>query len=222
RYPLAGASPTPRPRTPVGALVVTAGHEIVARSSEHEGGVALSLAGTTLHDRGGPTGFPVCERGERVAAAQLLPRPHLFARDGVDGGVAAAALPARFLAARCAGPVVATVDATGTLRLARAGDKAAWGSLPGVGTAFALADLDDVGALELVAAGFRPPGAGDALGFYKIGADGTARPLRKPSPTTAGVVALAPRDFHGDRPIDVVAAIRTADPGRSDLWLPRC
>jgi hypothetical protein len=201
RAPLSGPAPVPRPRGPVGALVVGADGQIHARSSEHAGA------------------FPLCERADKIVEASLVPGQHLFTRDGVDLGVPAAALPPRFLAARCAGPVLAIVDAAGTLHLARAGDKAAWGRIPGVGTAFALADLDGDGALEVVVAGFRPPGAGDTLTFYRIGLDGSARALRRPTTTPGGVVALAAGDFDGDGAIDVVGAVRTGDPTRSDLWL---
>jgi hypothetical protein len=206
RHALEGPTPVPRPRTPVGTLAIAAGGQIVARSSEHTIGATLSLAAGTLVKAGDARDYPLCEG----AAASLVGSTAVFA-DAAGN---------RFLASGCGAGLTGTVDAAGTLRLLRPGDKAAWSVVSGAGTAFALADVDADGTPELAAAAYRAPGTGDVLTIYRLGADGAARAARRGTAVAGGVAALAGGDLDGDGVADVVAAVRSADAApRYELWL---
>jgi VCBS repeat protein len=223
---LEGPPPVPRPREPVGALVVADG-QILARTSEHALGLVaapdkglLARAGTfksyalcALHDANGK---------QHIAAATLGPGVSWFAGSAVAFQPALAmapALPAKIVAATCGGGILAVADAEGKLRLWRDGDQAPWIVLDGVGTAFQVVDLDADGQLEVVASAYRPPGTGDVLGVWRLAADGSATLVRRGNPLTGGIVAVAAGDFDGDGLPDIVAAVRLVGSTRSDLWL---
>ncbi len=190
RVPLEGAAPVPRPRQPIGTIAV-AGGEVRARSSEHAEGVVLRDGRKV----GAPKGYPSC-----AGDLELAPGTLTFLRDRE-----------RWVGVACAGDVVAAVDAAGTLRLGRGGQ------IAGVGFAFQIADLDGDGTLEAVVSSYRPPGTGDALSLYRIGADG-ARLVRQGAQLAGGVAAIAAGDFDGDGAVDWVAAVG-AGGTRYDLWL---
>ena len=215
RAPLEGPPPVPRPRTPVGALVVTDldGHRaIVARSSAHAAGGIFTLAAGSLTRTGDEKAFPVCGDAGKLTAVDLVPGLALFGKEP-----ASASLPARFLAARCGGGLLAVLDAQGVLRLWKPDAKTPVAQIAAAGTAFAVADLDGDGEPELVAAAFRAPGAADAFTIYSI-ADGSARVLRKGPATPAGIVAVTTGDLDGDGAPDVVGASRGSGT-QVDLWL---
>jgi hypothetical protein len=130
-----------------------------------------------------------------------------------------APLPERFLAAACGAGLLGAVDAGGVLSLTRAGDRRPWASLPGVGTAFAIADLDGDGAPEVVTAAYRAPGTGDLLAVHRLSADGTARLARRGTALRRGVVGLAAGDLDGDGVTDAVAAARAPGETEVELWL---
>jgi len=190
RTPLEGPAPVPRPRLPVGTVTVAAG-EIRARSSEHAEGAILVGGKKT----GSPKGYPTCA-GEIVLAAGVT----TFAR-GKE----------RVVGVACAGDIVATADLAGTMRLSSGAE------IAGVGYAFQIADLDGDGAIEAVTSAYRPPGAGDALDLYRIGADGTHL-VRKGTPLVGGVVGIAAGDLDGDGAVDWLAAVGAAGT-MYDLWL---
>ncbi|HKA86685.1 MAG TPA: VCBS repeat-containing protein [Haliangiales bacterium] len=190
RVALEGAAPVPRPRQPIGTIVV-AGGEIRARSSEHAQGVVLRDGKKV----GAPKGYASCAGDLELVAGTVT-----FVRDRE-----------RWVGLACAGDVVAAVDAAGTLRLSRGGQ------IAGVGFAFQIADLDRDGALEAVVSAYRPQGTGDALSLYRIGADG-ARLLRQGAQLPGGVAAIAAGDFDGDGAVDWLAAVG-AGGTRYDLWL---
>jgi VCBS repeat protein len=185
RRALEGATPVPRPRTPIGTLAVVGGL-VAARSSEH-----------------GAADFPLCDG--RSAAL-------------VGSTAVLSDLSAKFLAAGCGDSLFATVDAGGTLRLTRPGQRNAWSVINGVGTAFAIADIDGDGQVEVVASAWRAPGTGDVLTVYRVAADGAAKPARRGTPVAGGVAGIAAGDFDGDGAIDAVAAVQAGN-GRYELWL---
>jgi hypothetical protein len=94
-----------------------------------------------------------------------------------------------------------------------------WAQIAGIGTEFAMVDLDGDGALELVASSARAPGTGDALTIYKLAADGSAKVLRRGSALSGGIAGIAAGDFDGDGQIDIAAAVRLPGSTRSDLWI---
>jgi hypothetical protein len=190
RIALEGGAPVPRPRQPVGTVVV-AGGEVRARSSEHTDGIVLRDGKKV----GSPKGYPSCAGDLLLAEGTMT-----FVRDREH-----------WLGLVCAGELIAAVDAGGTLRLSRGGQ------ISGVGFAFQIADLDGDGALEAVVSAFRPPGTGDSLSLYRIGADGT-RLLRQGAQLGGGVAAIAAGDFDGDGAVDWLAAVG-ATGTRYDLWL---
>ena len=210
RAPLDGPAPVPRPRAPVGTVVVAqldGKPQILARTSEHTAGAALTFAAGILARGAEPKGFPLCADGAKVVASELVPGQHVFAT--VLGAP-------RFLSLRCAAGLVGAVDAQGLLRLGRPESKTPAVQVPGSGTAFVVADLDGDGALELVTSAYRPPGAGDAFAVYALG-DGGARALRRNQPTDGGIAAMAAGDFDGDGLLDLVAISRGAGTQVS-LW----
>lgn len=201
RVRLDGRAVLPRPRTPVGTLV---GERLAARSSEHGPGASYAWQNGALVKTGSVDGYPVC-----AGAANLVAGAAIFA--------GSAPLPERFLAAGCGAGATGSVDASGILRLIRGG--AAWAIVPGVGTAFAIADLDGDGVPEVVTAANRAPGTGDLLAVQKIGGDGSARPARKPTAVPGGVAAIAAGDLDGDGVVDVLAAARAPGETQVELWL---
>ena len=212
RAALEGPAPLPRPRVPVGSVVVAdvdGRRQILARSSEHTAGVALLFSAGTLARGVEPKGFPLCADGARVLGGDLVPGQHVFAP-----------IPnvPRFLALRCGGGLVGAVDPQGLLRLFRpdAKTQAPAVQVAGSGTAFVIADLDGDGGLELVTAGFHPPGAADAISVYAVG-DSAVRPLRRTQATDGGIAAMAAGDFDGDGLLDFVAMSRGAGTQVS-LW----
>ncbi len=195
RASLEGPAPLPRPRTPAGALAVVDG-QIHARSSERAAGAIFVLSAAALARVGEPRDYPMCPSG----SATLVPGRALFQRDAEV-----------FLAAGCGGGLAAVVDAAGALKLGKTVVK-------GVGTAFAIADVDGDGGLELVSSAWRAPGAPDALAIHRLEADGSVRPAARPTNAPA-IAALAAADFDGDGVVDVIAAARTeGDERRYGLW----
>jgi len=200
RAPLDGPAPLPRPRVPAGALI--AAGPIAARSSEHAaGGSYVWQNGALVRGGEAVSGYPTC-----AGMASLLPAVPIL------GGVPS--LPERFLGVACAGDAVAVVEPGGSLRIARGGAPAV--TVADVGTAFAMADLDGDGNLELVASSYRVAGTGDLLSVRRL-ADG--RPLRRPTPTRDGVAGIAVGDLDADGTPDVVAATRLQGDTKAELWL---
>jgi hypothetical protein len=210
RTRLEGAPSAPRPRFAIGTLVALAEPgsplQLRARSSEHGGGSFGWQTGTMVRTADA-SGFPTC-----AGPATLLPGVALFAG-------AVPPFPERYLAAGCGGGLIAVLDPGGTLRLHRPGERAARSTLPGIGTAFLVDDLDGDGVAELVAAAYRAPATGDQLTVWRLGADGAVQRLRKPTALAAGVVALAAGDLDGDGALDVVAVARQPGATQVELWL---
>ncbi len=207
RAPLEGPPPVPRPRTPVGALVVAdldGRRAIVVHSSAHAAGGIFTFAGGTLSRAGDEKAFPVCGDAGKVTTVDLVPGLALFGKE-------------RSVATRCGAGLVAVLDTQGVLHLWKPDAKTPYAQVPASGTAFAIADLDGDGKPELVTAAFRAPGGADAFTIYSL-AEGAPRVFRKGPTTPAGIVAVTTGDLDGDGAPDVVGASRGAGT-QVDLWL---
>lgn len=235
RLALPGPEAPLRPRTPVGALVVTAegGATVVrARSSELGAGAVLAWRSGQLLATGSFGGFPLC--GEQ--SVEMWPGRHLFATAAFAAASAATpgtwpevrspvltALCREFAGASSGAPlrVHAVVDVTGQLLVRRAGPCTgavcvADVSVPGVGYALDIADVDLDGVPELIASGHLAPGEADRVVVARLAESG---PTPLFTHTFGGaVVAVAAADFAGDgRPLVVVAVRPVGTPG-VELW----
>lgn len=210
RAPLDGAAPVPRPRSAVGTLVV-ADNTITAASSDHDTNTVYRWQAGQLVRLDAPAQprrtFPFCAG----TSGQLLPGQHLYA--GLTTPTE------RIVSAQCAGTWLATVDPSGLLRIYADAGKTALATLTGVGAAFALADLDGDGELEVVTSAYRPPGSGDRFTISRIGANGAVQLVQRSNLVPGGITGLATGDFDGDGAIDIIGATRTVGAPRSELWI---
>jgi hypothetical protein len=224
-----------RPRRPLGALVVAdldrdGKAEILARTSDLERGVELGIArdGKALQLRRELAAYPLAAgpggKGVELVSALAQPGLDLFAASSVSVAPGAVpdwlkALPASFYSLRRGsiasprGPrrFIGVVDAGGGLSLIGPDAGSTIASGPRAGIAFDLCDLDDDGALEVIASGLDGPDVEDGLAVTRltVGASGAAlKPLWR-SPSLGGqVVAITHGDFDGNGKLEVAAAVR--------------
>jgi hypothetical protein len=230
RHRLPGPAAAPRPRDPVGTLVLrrTAGEvEIVARSSDLAEGVVLALERGALVERGRVAGFPLC--GGR---AELVPGLNHFAPDRVSwDGASAIELPAAFAAATCFAGLVdprgypieaaGAVDLDGRLHLRCAGrdgpcEPPVAGPIDDAGYAFAVIDLDRDGRPELALARASAPGELDEVRVLGR-KNGAAHPLHRRR-FHGGVVGLVAADADGDGADELIVAVRFFGSTQVTLW----
>jgi hypothetical protein len=164
-------------------------------------------------------GYPI------LAAVSASPVPGVRQLGKVQVQVTPApALPERMIAldgavAR-AGPLLASVDLDGTLRVWKLGQKNHWVQLAGAGHAVEIADLDDDGKVELISSAARPAGFGDQLLIRSLRDDGTAKVAYRET-TRGGIAAIGAGDLDGDGAVDVVAFVRELGQRKGELWLVR-
>jgi hypothetical protein len=238
RLTLPGDPPAIKPRDPIGALLVAdvtgdGVPEILARSSELDGGVVVGLRDGSLARQGSFADYPAVVLRDpggaaHVGASRLSDGVNYFSKDAFDlspawKGFVAPALPERFLTIEGlelpGRTLLGVVDEAGELRLHEAGAAAPWVTIADVGAAFELADLDGDGDVEVIASSAKPPGDGDSLTIHSIAPDASARIVHRGSPLRGGVAAIASGDFDGDGWVDVIAAVRLVGATRSDLWI---
>lgn len=235
RHRLGAPAAAIRSRRPIGALVVAdldrdGKAEILARTSELERGVELGIArdGKALQLRRELSTYPLAagpgSKGIEVVSALAQPGLDLFSASSVSVTPGAApdwlrSLPASFYTLRrgniasSRGPrrFIGVVDASGGLSLYGPDAGSTIASGPRAGIAFDLCDLDDDGALEVIASGLDGPDVEDGLAVTRltVGASGAAlKPLWR-SPSLGGqVVAITHGDLDGNGKLEVVAAVR--------------
>jgi hypothetical protein len=243
RAPLSGPPPSLRPRDPVGVLELgpagEGGRAIRARTSARADGVELALEGGRLVERARLGGFPLCG-----ARAELVPGQGAFARDRIrwpsprEGtprdtadGAPPRELPPRFLAAACEDGLVdphghplrahGAVEPSGRLvlgcaRTEGACDGVVAGAVDGVGTAFAIVDLDRDGRPEVAHALAVPPGEPDEVRV--LGGRGRTPATLHVEKFQGGVVGLAAADLAGDGVAQLIAAVRFVGSNQVTLW----
>jgi hypothetical protein len=87
-----------------------------------------------------------------------------------------------------------------------------------IGTAFAVADLDRDGKIEIVAAGAGAPGDKDAIKVLEANGSGFDKKPIYRKPFTGGVVAIAVGDVDGDGADEAIGVVRLPGVVRIDFW----
>jgi hypothetical protein len=225
RAPLPAEPPSLRPRDAVGAAVITPAPggrgELLVRASTSARGARYALDGGALRELGPVAGFPLCAG----RALELVPGRNTFAGGGE--------LPPALLGLACNDDLVdgsgrrlrvlAALDTGGGLAVTTTAARTQRFTLTGVGTAFAIADIDRDGQPEVVHAGAGAPGDADAVAVHtlpRVGTDGplTGKPVYRRG-FSGGVAAIVAADVDGDGDLEVMAAVRLAGAQRVDLWL---
>ena len=222
-HPLPPPSPGPRVRDPGAAAVVSGfgpgriGYAVSGRG----GGELLSAAGDRLQRAGALPAVPLSAGAAGVLFGSFAPGLGVL-EDSLSLSPDGATPPRspRWLLAAAAAPGPATVafavlDADFTLRLLGPALGTAAPEVPGVGVAFALADLDGDGEAEVVASSALPGGS-DRVRVLRPGRGG--EPLFQSGPIPGSLRAAAAADLTGDGVDDVVLAA-TLGEGGARLWL---
>ena len=215
RTPLPVEAPAIRPRDPVATACFEhpGTPELRVRASTGSRGARYAWSGKHLVELGATPDFPVCT-GKTLA---LVPgRNHFGTKDRpvydvrcrndlVDPSGAPLAINAELGAA---GALTVSTGATSVV-------------LEAIGTAFAIADLDRDGAIEIVASGAGAPGDKDAIKVLAATPDAAAK--KKPTPLhrtafSGGVVAIVVTDIDGDGAEEVIGATRLGGTAKVDLW----
>lgn len=238
RLRLPSGASSMRPRDPVGQLAVIAGAsgpEVLARASGSARGLALALREGKLAELRGFDGFPVCDLGSatlegsrnyfaHASTAWHDPKQHppiagdFYAVRCASGMVDAAGRPLEAFA------VLAT-DGTLALRFERRcrdedaechANPVFETTLTNVGVAFAVADVDNDGLPEVIAANDQPPGDPDRVSVYTPRGSRWQRIFQHGF--SGGIAGIAVGDFDGDGTADVASAVRLVGSDRVDLW----
>jgi len=227
-------------RTPLGALIVAnvdadEGLEILARSSTLARGAVFEWKNGRLVEQSRFDGFPLCAnmRGRLSTGRNYF----LSSRITWPSDAPRPSMPKRFYSASC---VDTLVDPVGR-KLSAFGRVATNGTLfvrfskecgrrdetckakpttelrmKGVGTAWAIADVNSDGVPEVITSGTRAPGMPDRVTVYS-GAERLTRKYRRRF--VGGVVGIAAGDIDGDGKRDAVAVVRILGATRVGTWL---
>jgi hypothetical protein len=222
RAPLPGEPPAIRPRDAVATACFEhpGAPELRVRASTGARGARFGWSGGALAELGATPDFPVCT-GKTL---DLVPgRNHFGSKDQPiydvrcrNDLVDAAGTPLAITAELGAAGALAVKIAPGCARCAGTATALV---VPGIGTAYAIADLDRDGVVEVVAAGAGAPGDKDAIKVIEATAEGVAK--KKPAHRTGfagGVVAIVVTDIDGDGAEEVIGATRLRGTAKVDLW----
>ena len=222
RAPLPGEPPAIRPRDAVATACFEhpGAPELRVRASTGARGARFGWNGGALAELGATPDFPVCT-GKTL---DLVPgRNHFGSKDRPiydvrcrNDLVDAAGSPLAITAELGAGGALGVQVAPGCARCAGLATALV---VPGVGTAYAIADLNRDGVIEIVAAGAGAPGDKDAIKVIEATAEGVAK--KKPVHRTGfagGVVAIVVTDIDGDGADEVIGATRLGGTTKVDLW----
>jgi hypothetical protein len=222
RAPLPVEPPAIRPRDAVATACFEhpGAPELRVRASTGARGARFGWHGGALVELGATPDFPVCT-GKTL---DLVPgRNHFGSKDRPvydvrcrNDLVDAAGSPLAITAELGAGGALGVQIAPGCARCAGTASALV---VPGIGTAYAIADLDRDGVIEIVAAGAGAPGDKDAIKVIEATAEGVAK--KKPVHRTGfagGVVAIVVTDIDGDGADEVIGATRLGGTTKVDLW----
>jgi hypothetical protein len=238
RWPLPSGPPPQRPRDPVGTLIdggrgMVGTATLLARSSELAEGFTMAADAGQLLEVDRFADFSLCTGG----SAKLQPGRNYFVPGAAmwPRGAPSDLAIGNFHAVACGRGLVdpqgwplAVVAIAGTdgrllVRMVRScGNEPSCDAtpvvltIPGAGTAVAVADVDRDGRPEVIAAGPGAPGDPDSVTVYTI-RDGAAKKVVQ-RPFTGGVVAIAAGDADGDGADDLFAASRLLGSNQVTLW----
>jgi hypothetical protein len=218
RTTYSGELAAPASRDPVGTAVVD-GDALAVTVSGWARGVRVRWRGKSIVAELGDPGFVLCP-GER---AQLAAGRNYF---GSGAGAIYGAVCRDDLVDTAGHPLHARASLSLGGRLDVAIERCDPGSpcqplgakheLPGVGVAFAVADLDRDGVPDVIHSGAGAPGDADAVKIFPLGGD-PKKPTFRHS-WSGGVAAIAVADVDGDGALDVIVAVRLVGATRVDLW----
>jgi hypothetical protein len=218
RVAFSGARAVPAPRDVVGTALVEGG-ELVAAASGWANELRVAWQAKKLVGQQGGPGFLVCPQeratlvgGRNYFGSGASPFYGVRCRDDL---VDASGYPLR---------VRAQLALTGKLSVAiekcAAGGKPckpdASFEVPGVGSAFEVADVDRDGIPEVIVSGDAAPGDPDLLKVFTAG-NGAKKPLYT-KVFQSGIAGIATMDADGDGIGEVIAVVRLAGATRIDLW----
>ena len=220
-----------RPRRAHGSLLVgdvdgDGKNELLVRSSELERCVELAWDGRALVARRELDGFPLtalpAAKGRAVVFGRMLPGQDLFSAAALTTLPPLASvpewqkgLPSSFYALRH-GTVaarggrqhyIAVVDGSGAFSVFL-GDQGTPLLTTRAGAAFDLVDLDDDGALEIIASGVEGPDVEDQIVVSRLTRAGQLRLVWRSAGLGGQVVDVAHGDLDGNGKLEVVALIR--------------
>jgi hypothetical protein len=229
-YPADVPPASVRRRRPLATTIAVDG-AVIVRTTEHGAPVRVALVDgrVTLSRASGP-----CADGSyplEGGCASLAPgRDHFEERlEGPSGVEAPPAAPSPFYVhatRRLRGPdgrvlrYEAVVTPLGRLAL-RVDERSV--AAVGYGTALAMADLDDDGAVELLTSAASPAGAGDRLALLRASARGGLRVVWRSEPIEGSVWIADRGDLDSDGLEELLAVEEPPDPqrGAARLWIVR-
>lgn len=239
RAQLPDEPPTIRPRDPVGTVVVVdldgdGSREILARSSESKEGGTYAWRKDELREIGRFEGFPL---GGGAFAGLEPGRNYFVASRARWASEAPPGMPAQFYSAERRDDLVdpagrtqwavgfVTPDGELAIQLhtrCRASDgdacpgRAVDVTVPAVGVAFEVADVNRDGYPEAIVSANGPPGDPDRATVLTLRGGRPEKLYRRSF--NGGVVGLAAADFDGNGDLEVIAAVRLLGSHRVDVW----
>ncbi|MBI4511193.1 MAG: VCBS repeat-containing protein [Deltaproteobacteria bacterium] len=243
--PLVARAPVPKPRVPVGSLLVEDLEgdgvlDVLARSSEHAPGARFAWKDGTLVPTASIQNFPWLAVRDSASAMHVGVAiaghgAHDFPSDGFffipelreQENMLSQALPKRILWAKAAtlssaggpSPHVAVLSQAGLDLFREPNATKPLVRIRGVGASFEIADLEGDGTLEIATSSYRAPGGGDQLVVRRLLADGRATVVFRSADLDKGIAAITAGDLDGDGKRGFLVAIRSPGEHKGELWL---